>query len=349
MSRSSLATLYVPASKSNYTQGRKGYKVCKITPHHMAGKLTAKQCGNIFANSSRQASSNYGIGYDGEIACYVDEENRAWTSSNSKNDCQAITIEVANSANGNPWPISDAAWNSLVKLCVDICRRYGFRLEYDGTPNGSLTRHDMFANTCCPGPTLGGRFKELAKTVNAQLDGQPTPEPTPQPTPSGAYLVKVKVDALNIRKGVGTGTSVVGCIKDRGTYTIVETQGNWGKLKSGAGWICLDYTEKVGSTPVSKKSNEEIADEVIAGKWGNGTDRKNRLISAGYDYNAIQDLVNKKLGASSNSSSSRKSNETIADEVIRGDWGNGQDRKNRLAAAGYDYSAIQAIVNRKLK
>lgn len=150
MSRSSLATLYVPASTNNYTQGRRGYRICKITPHHMAGKLTARQCGNIFANPNRQASANYGIGYDGEIACYVDEENRAWTSSNRENDCQAITIEVANSANGNPWPISDAAWNSLVKLCVDICKRYNFRLTYDGTKNGSLTRHNMFASTSCP-------------------------------------------------------------------------------------------------------------------------------------------------------------------------------------------------------
>lgn len=150
MSYSNLVSQYIPASTSNYTQGRRGYRICKITPHHMAGKLTAAQCGNIFSNPARQASSNYGIGYDGEIACYVDEENRAWTSSNRTNDCQAITIEVSNNMNGEPWGISDASWNSLVNLCVDICRRYGFKLYYDGTPNGSLTRHDMFANTNCP-------------------------------------------------------------------------------------------------------------------------------------------------------------------------------------------------------
>lgn len=150
MSYSNLTSQYVPASSSNYTQGRRGYEICKITPHHMAGKLTASQCGSIFANPARQASSNYGIGYDGEIACYVDEENRAWTSSNWLNDCQAITIEVSNNMNEEPWGISDASWNSLVDLCVDICRRYNFRLNYDGTPYGSLTRHDMFANTNCP-------------------------------------------------------------------------------------------------------------------------------------------------------------------------------------------------------
>lgn len=254
MSYSSLTSQYIPAASSNYTHGRKGYGICKITPHHMAGKLTAAQCANIFANPARQASSNYGIGYDGEIACYVDEENRAWTSSNWLNDCQAITIEVSNSANGDPWPISDASWNSLVNLCVDICRRYGFRLYYDGTPNGSLTRHDMFAATNCPGPTLGSRFPELADTVNRILDGgEPTPEPTPTPG-FEPYTVKVTTSCLNIRKGPGTNYGIAGQITDEGVYTIVEeSTGNgaslWGRLKSGAGWIALDYTSKGGDIP----------------------------------------------------------------------------------------------------
>lgn len=243
MSYSSLTSQYIPASSTNYTQGRRGYGICKITPHHMAGRLTAAQCGNIFANPARQASSNYGIGYNGEIACYVDEENRAWTSSNRENDCQAITIEVADGENRAPWTVPDAAWKSLVNLCVDICKRYGFRLSYDGTKNGSLTRHNMFANTDCPGNALQSRFPELVQTVNSILDGG-QPQPTPTPTPATSYTVKVTTDCLNIRKGPGTNYGISGQITDHGVYTIVETQGNWGRLKSGAGWICLDYTDK---------------------------------------------------------------------------------------------------------
>lgn len=93
------------------------------------------------------------------------------------------------------------------------------------------------------------------------------------------------------------------------------------------------------------KTNEQIADEVIAGKWGNGVDRQNRLTAAGYSYNTVQAIVNAKLAGSA---PAKKSNDTIADEVIKGLWGNGIDRRVRLAAAGYDYAAVQAIVNRKL-
>lgn len=249
MGYSKLAQGFMPAHSNNYSEGRNGYKVCKITPHHMAGKLTAKRCGELFQNPSRQASANYGIGYNGEIICYVDEDNRAYTSSNKANDCQAITIEVANSSTGGDWPISDASWNSLVNLCVDICKRYNFRLTYDGTPNGSLTRHNMFASTSCPGPYLQGRFPELVEVVNAKLDGEKKPEPTPTPAPTEGYLVKVKANVLNIRKGPGTNYDISGQIKDHGVYTIVaESDGQgaskWGKLKSGAGWISLDYVEK---------------------------------------------------------------------------------------------------------
>ena len=97
----------------------------------------------------------------------------------------------------------------------------------------------------------------------------------------------------------------------------------------------------VTPTPV-RKSNEQVADEVIAGVWGNGEDRKNRLTQAGYDYNVIQDIVNKKV------TPVRKSNDQIASEVIAGQWGDGNNRKNRLEQAGYDYNTIQNIVNQKL-
>lgn len=99
---------------------------------------------------------------------------------------------------------------------------------------------------------------------------------------------------------------------------------------------------KIGTISSSnKKSNEEIANEVIEGIWGNGTERKNKLTNAGYDYRTIQNIVNQKL--------SKKSNEEIAKEVIEGKWGNQPERQKRLEKAGYNYKEIQKIVNERLK
>lgn len=94
------------------------------------------------------------------------------------------------------------------------------------------------------------------------------------------------------------------------------------------------------------KSNEQVANEVLAGLWGNGDDRRNRLQAAGYDYGTIQGIVNGKVGISP--TAPRKSNETVAAEVLAGAWGNNPDRRARLVASGYDYNAIQAIVNQKV-
>lgn len=247
MGFSNLISEVVRADSSNYTHNRGGYGICKFTPHHISGKLTGAQCARIFQNPSRNASANYCIGYDGEIVGCVDEEYRAWTSSSRSNDFQAITVEVSNNGGAPDWTISQASWNALVKLAVDVCRRHNFRLVYDGTPNGSLTRHNMFANTDCPGPYLQGRFEELVAVVNAKLDGGDVP--TPEPSGDMHYLVKVTANCLNIRKGPGTNFGISGQIRDHGIYTIIkESDGPgatlWGKLKSGAGWISLDYVSK---------------------------------------------------------------------------------------------------------
>lgn len=93
----------------------------------------------------------------------------------------------------------------------------------------------------------------------------------------------------------------------------------------------------------TKKSVDEIAQEVIRGEWGNGSDRRARLESAGYDYDAVQDRVNEILEGTP--STPKKSIDELAQEVIRGDWGNGSDRRKALESAGYDYDAVQNRVN----
>lgn len=157
----------------NHYQGR-AYPITKITIHEMAAVWTARRCGEFFRDSTRNASSNYGIGNDGDIMCYVDEDNAAWTSSNWENDNRAITIETSNSIMGEDWPISDKAYNSLVKLCADICLRYNIIPEYDGTPNASFTEHKMFANTACPGPYIHNLLAsgKLIEDIRSAMSGQ---------------------------------------------------------------------------------------------------------------------------------------------------------------------------------
>ena len=130
-------------------------------------------------------------------------------------------------------------------------------------------------------------------------------------------------------------------------YNYGQTMWQWGLDRIGGydidGDICFC---KYAKPAPAKKTVEQLAREVIRGEWGNGQERKDRLTAAGYDYTAVQSLVDKILNKSQTVKADKKSNEEIAKEVIKGLWGNGQERKDRLKAAGYDYTAVQAIVNK---
>lgn len=114
---------------------------------------------------------------------------------------------------------------------------------------------------------------------------------------------------------------------------------SWNKLATKA--------VKIATIKPAKKSVNTIAREVLVGRWGNGVDRKSRLTKAGYDYNKVQAAVNKLVKASQ-MSEDKKIN-AVAHEVIAGKWGNGQERIDRLRAAGYDPGKIQKRVNEILK
>ena len=114
--------------------------VKKITIHHMADDIPLERLGEVFAQPDRRASSNYAIDTEGRVALYVEEGNRAWTSSSPENDHQAVTIEVANDEIGGEWHVSDASYEALLQLCTDICWRSGIQsLEYTGDETGNLT------------------------------------------------------------------------------------------------------------------------------------------------------------------------------------------------------------------
>lgn len=249
MSNSSLVD-YICLSPNH--SGARTMSIDRITPHCVVGQASVETLGSIFLPSSKQASCNYGIGTDGRVALIVDEGNRSWCSSSSANDQRAVTIECASDST-DPYAFNDAVYNKLIELCIDICQRNGKSKmlwfgDKDTTLNYSpasdemvFTVHRWFANKACPGDWLYSRMDSLTASVNAGLgsSGQTsTGESTSGSYPDVPFLVKVIIDDLNYRSEPSMSGTVLGQT-GVGTFTIVEVSGDWGKLKSGAGWIYL--------------------------------------------------------------------------------------------------------------
>ena len=305
---------YTNSKLVNYTRispnrsVNRNHKIDTVSIHCVVGQCSVETLGSIFASTSKEASSNYGIGYDGRIGMYVEEKDRSWCTSSASNDNRAITIEVA-SDTYHPYKVNDAAYKSLIKLLVDICKRNGIkRLVWSTNKsermnhlNGcNMTVHRDYANKSCPGDYLYNLHGQIAKEVNAQL-GSGTSSTTKKTlyrvrktwkdvksqmgafydlsnakkcadrnngysvfdesgkavytskatNTTNSFKVQISISDLNIRKGPGTNYATTGRFTGKGVFTIVETkQGTgsakgWGKLKSGAGWISLDYATRI--------------------------------------------------------------------------------------------------------
>ena len=315
---------YTNSPLVNYTKispnrtANRSHAIDTITIHCVVGQCTVETLGAIFASASRQASSNYGVGKDGRIGMYVEEKDRSWCSSSSANDNRAVTIEVASDTTA-PYKVTDAAYNALIRLVADICRRNGItkllwradKSLIGQVDKQNMTVHRWFANKSCPGDYLYERHYDIASKVNAILGGgrailekgaygddvkelqekllqlgyslggygadkefgectekavirfqidhalkadgvvgddtwrvleatEPADKPA-EPEPSEtSYVVRV----LSQRPIYREPPQVIGQCGN-GSYTIVETSGSYGKLKSGAGWIQLDAADIV--------------------------------------------------------------------------------------------------------
>ena len=307
---------YTNSKLVNYTRispnrsVNRNHKIDTISIHCVVGQCSVETLGSIFASTSKEASSNYGIGYDGRIGLYVEEKDRSWCTSSASNDNRAITIEVA-SDTYHPYRVKDVAYKSLIKLLVDICKRNGIKKlvwstnksERMNHRNGcNMTVHRDYANKSCPGDYLYNLHGQIAKEVNAQLGLGSSKPATSKKTlyrvrkswkdaksqkgafydlsnakkcadknkgysvfdengkavytskatnSTSSFKVQISISDLNIRKGPGTNYATTGKFTGKGVFTIVETkQGTgsakgWGKLKSGAGWISLDYATRI--------------------------------------------------------------------------------------------------------
>lgn len=218
----------------------RNHKIDTITIHCVVGQVTVERLGEIFAPTSRQASCNYGIGYDGKIGMYCEEKDRSWCSSSASNDNRAITIEVA-SDTSHPYAVTDKAYNALIELVADICKRNGIK-ELKWKANKSLvgqidkqnmTVHRWFANKSCPGDYLYNRHTDIMNKVNAKLGNlsdDDENEPTSQNTkPQTMYKVQ-----CGFFSSKNSATVHKNALKAKGFDGIIVQAGKYYRVQLGA-------------------------------------------------------------------------------------------------------------------
>lgn len=229
------------------------YPITKITIHHMAGNTMLKNFGAIVANPKRQMSANYAIESSGKIGLFCHEANRSWCSSSAWNDHRAVTIEVANDGGAPNWHVSDAAYAALIDLCTDICRRNGMtELVYDGTKNGSLTIHSMFAATACPGPYLKSKLNDIAEQVTARLCTQKTADDETR-----KQFISIMVEKCQTRctaaRLLPSLCIAQACLESAyGTSELAYYANNLFGIKQGSGWTGGVYSKQTQEWDGSK-------------------------------------------------------------------------------------------------
>lgn len=215
----------------------RNHAIDTITIHCVVGQCSVETLGNVFAPTSRQASSNYGVGVDGRIGMYVEEKDRSWCSSNAANDNRAITIEVASDTT-HPYAVNDKAYAALLDLVTDICRRNGIKKLVWSTNknervnhlNGcNMTVHRDYANKACPGDYLYSRHGAIAAEVNRRL-GASAAEPETPSSGSGT-LYKVQTGAF---KQKSNAQALEKKLKAAGFDTYVVNTGGYYKVQVGA-------------------------------------------------------------------------------------------------------------------
>lgn len=304
---------------------RQGRPVLKIVQHHWAGTGG----GIERMEGPDQASCTYVILSDGRILGHVPEEFRPWTSGSFEADGDAITIEVQNingradgdDSSPNSWQISDAAYNSILRLIADVAARYG----WGGVAWGNYRGHREFSSTACPGGFLWARMDNTRAQANALYAGGEVAEaPAPiAPTTSGKSVWQLADEVLAGLHGSGDARkNSLGELYDE---VQAEVNRRFG----------------VGVPAEAPKSVSQLADEVLAGAHGNGEQRQAAL---GNRYAEVQNEINRRLGGGGVAPQGVNIG-ALADAVLRGEYGSGDDRVNAL---GGNYDAVQAEVNRRL-
>lgn len=285
----------------------RNHTIDTITIHCVVGQAGVESLGSLFSSSSVGASSNYGIGYDGRIGMYVEEKDRSWCSSNAANDNRAITIECASDTT-YPYAINEAVYASLIKLCADICKRNGIKelkWKADKSLIGQPDKQNMTVHRWFANKSCPGDY------IYDRL-GQ---------------IAKEVNSLLNSFDSTETPSNKVYCVQT-GAF----------KNKAGAESLASDVKKAGFNTYIT------IVDGLYKVQTGAFVNKDNAIKMA-------EELKNKGFSTfitTKNTASmpdNKKTIDELAREVIRGDWGVGDERERRLTEAGYNYDAVQTRVN----
>lgn len=298
----------------------------RIIVHHWAGTsggdtALMKPKGQ---NSRGDVSASYILYSDGRLVGQVSEEFSPWTTGSA--DWGSVTVETQNAKGAPNWDIDARAKEKLAQLMADLSDRYGWGELRLGT---NVRMHREFNATACPGPDMVASLPSIVARANQLRKGGGGS----QPSTGGTYTV-AKGDTLSgIASKYGTTWQELQRLNGLSNPNLIHPGQ---KLKVPG-----------GSTTPSKPSQSlaDVAKAVIRGDYGNGQDRVNRLRAAGYDPAEVQQEVNRQLYGGGSKTPVASNVDAVARQVIRGDWGNDPERKKRLTAAGYDYSAVQRRVN----
>lgn len=245
-----------------------------VTIHHNGGNLTHN--GILTTWTTRRASAHFDVDSKGKVAQYVKVDEYAWAVGSTLGNETSISIEMANSTFAPNWEVSETTWKAAARLAAWL-----FVHEIKARPNASnFLPHRHWSSTDCPGPYIVKNFNAVLVEAQVQYDefmkGKPAHTPPP---PSKKTVVEIAHEVIAGKWGNGP---------DRTHRLLV------------AGYdpnaVQVEVNREMrGTGSTARKSIEEIAKEVIAGKWGNGDDRIARLTRAGYSSNAVQAEVNREL------------------------------------------------------
>lgn len=309
------------------------YRKTSVTFHHNGGRLSHEGVLDVW--KTRPASAQFDVDGQGALAQYVGVNMYAWATGNTQGNKESISIELANATLDPDWLVAEVTWREGARLCGWLhARVLGVRPS-----RATVKIHSDWKATLCAGPHIRSILDTLIAEAQAAYDyfvgGGPAPAPVPVPAGQG--------DITSVARRVIAGLWGNGDERRRklqaAGYNPDVVQAEVNRLYGG---------KAPAPAAPPRKSIDVLVREVKAGAWGNGTDRTRRLAAAGYNASEVQAAVNASVGGGV-AAPARPSIGVIAEQVINQQWGNGDERRRRLAAAGFDYAAVQAEVNRRFR